>query len=108
MDSMGVTLDDCGIAELAAAVSTLPESIQGGKMTGFADEDIVSLMRQLEICKRQLAALDTPLIVESGERSLHSRGGVGKMVPFLRHTVELRSRSCSRTGSGAVTTRSLI
>ncbi|MFF0637016.1 hypothetical protein ACFYTS_31485, partial [Nocardia sp. NPDC004151] len=62
MDSNGVTLDDCGIAELAAAVATLTESIQGGKMTGFSDEDVVSLMRQVEGCKRQLAALDTCLI----------------------------------------------
>ncbi|MFD7845530.1 DUF222 domain-containing protein [Nocardia sp. NPDC059764] len=89
MDSNGVTLDDCGIAELAAAVSTLSESIQGGKMSGFSDEDIVTLMQRIETCKRQLAALDTPLIVEAGERSLHSRSGAGKMVPFLRHTLGL-------------------
>ncbi|WP_433594076.1 DUF222 domain-containing protein [Nocardia sp. CA-145437] len=89
MDSNGVTLDDCGIAELAAAVATLTGSVQGGKMVEFSDEDVVSLMRQLETCKRQLAALDTPLIIEAGERSLHSRSGAGKMVPFLRHTLGL-------------------
>ncbi|MEU1204011.1 DUF222 domain-containing protein [Nocardia sp. NPDC005825] len=89
MNSMGVTLDDCGIAELAAAVSTLSESMQGGKMSGFSDEDIVTLMQKIETCKRQLAALDTNLIIEAGERSLHSRSGAGKMVPFLRHTLGL-------------------
>ncbi|WP_433594422.1 DUF222 domain-containing protein [Nocardia sp. CA-145437] len=89
MNSMGVTLDDCGIAELAAAVSTLTESLQNGKMSELSDEDVVSLMRQLETCKRQLAALDTRLIIEAGERSLHSRSGAGKMVPFLRHTLGL-------------------
>ncbi|MEU1431027.1 DUF222 domain-containing protein, partial [Nocardia sp. NPDC005746] len=89
MDSNGVTLDDCGIAELAAAVATLTESVRGGEMAGFSDEDVVSLMRQVETCKRQLAALDTCLIIEAGERSLHSRSGAGKMVPFLRHTLGL-------------------
>ncbi|MEU1426642.1 DUF222 domain-containing protein [Nocardia sp. NPDC005746] len=89
MNSMGVTLDDCGIAELAAAVSTLSESMQNGKMSAFSDEDIVTLMQKIETCKRQLASLDTRLIIEAGERSLHSRSGAGKMVPFLRHTLGL-------------------
>ncbi|MEV6095218.1 DUF222 domain-containing protein [Nocardia sp. NPDC051981] len=89
MDSNGVTLDDCGIAELAAAVSTLSDSIQAGKLAEFTDGDVTALMRQLEACKRQLTALDTRLIIEAGERSLHARSGAGKMVPFLRHTLGL-------------------
>ncbi|MFE3753317.1 DUF222 domain-containing protein [Nocardia tengchongensis] len=89
MDSNGVTLDDCGIAELAAAVSTLSNSVQNATMAQFSDEDVVALMQQLEACKRQLAALDTRLIIEAGERSLHTRSGAGKMVPFLRHTLGL-------------------
>ncbi|MGW4353367.1 DUF222 domain-containing protein [Nocardia sp. NPDC004582] len=89
MDSNGVTLDDCGIAELTAAVSTLSESVQTGKLAEFSDGDVVALMQKLEACKRQLAALDTRLISEAGERSLHSRSGAGKMVPFLRHTLGL-------------------
>ncbi|MEU1207855.1 DUF222 domain-containing protein [Nocardia sp. NPDC005825] len=95
MDSNGVTLDDCGIAQLAAAVSTLAESVQNGNLTQFADGDVVALMRQLEVAKRQLSSLDSRLIIEAGERSLHVRDGMHGMVPFLRHTLGLSAHDAS-------------
>ncbi|MGW4352989.1 hypothetical protein ACWELJ_12975 [Nocardia sp. NPDC004582] len=70
MDSNGVKLDQCGIADLVAAVATLSDSIRSGRMARFSDSDVLALMRQLETCKRQLSALDTRLIIEAGERSV--------------------------------------
>ncbi|WP_083913649.1 HNH endonuclease signature motif containing protein [Nocardia concava] len=95
MGSKGKSLDDCGIAELAAAVETLSAVIRPGGLTQFSDSDVVVLMRQLETCKRQLAALDSTLILEASDRSLPEQSGAGKLVPFLRHTLGLSAHDAS-------------
>ncbi|MFE3256418.1 hypothetical protein ACFXPS_27090 [Nocardia sp. NPDC059091] len=58
MNSTGVTLNACGIADLAAAVETLSNSVLHGNLNPFSDSDVVELMQRLETCKRQLSALD--------------------------------------------------
>ncbi|MFE2997423.1 DUF222 domain-containing protein [Nocardia sp. NPDC059246] len=89
MDSKGETLDTCGIAELAAAVETLSNSVLRGNLNPFADGDVVELMQRLESCKRQLSALDSRLIIETCNRSLPASSGVKDVVPFLRQTLGL-------------------
>ncbi|MFE3196076.1 DUF222 domain-containing protein, partial [Nocardia sp. NPDC059240] len=95
MGSIGVTFDNCGIAELAAAVDTLTDAIAHASLTQFADADVVALMQQLETCKRKLSALDSKLIVEASDRSLPETSGAGKLIPFLRHTLGLSAHDAS-------------
>ncbi|MFJ9366460.1 hypothetical protein ACIRRA_18865 [Nocardia sp. NPDC101769] len=70
MNSAGVTLEACGIAELAAVVETLSNSVLHGNLNRFSDADVVELMQRLETCKRQLSALDSRLIIEAANRLL--------------------------------------
>ncbi len=51
MNSMGVTLDTCGIAELATAVEALSNSVLHTNLDAFADSDVVELMQRVETCK---------------------------------------------------------
>lgn len=95
MNSMGVTFNDCGIAELAAAVEALSNTVGHGSLAQFSDADVVALMRQLETCKRQLSALDSKLIIEASDRSLPEASGAGKLIPFLRHTLGLSAHDAS-------------
>ncbi|MTE13832.1 hypothetical protein [Nocardia aurantiaca] len=53
------TLDTCGIAELAAAMAALSESVLHGNLTPFTDGEVVDLMQRLEI--RQLEITKTSL-----------------------------------------------
>ncbi|MFE3260813.1 DUF222 domain-containing protein [Nocardia sp. NPDC059229] len=89
MDSKGETLDTCGIADLAAAVETLSNSVLHGNLNPFSDSDVVELMQRLETCKRQLSALDSRLIIEACNRSLPEGSGAKDVVPFLRQTLGL-------------------
>ncbi|MFE2997584.1 DUF222 domain-containing protein, partial [Nocardia sp. NPDC059246] len=89
MNSTGVTLNACGIADLATAVETLSNSVLHGNLTPFSDADVVELMQRLETCKRQLSALDSRLIIEAANRSLPETSGAGELVPFLRQTLGL-------------------
>ncbi|WP_369633847.1 DUF222 domain-containing protein [Nocardia sp. JMUB6875] len=95
MNSMGVTFNDCGIAELAAAVETLSNTVGHGNLAQFSDPEVIALMQQLETCKRQLSALDSKLIIEASDRSLPEASGAGKLVPFLRHTLGLSAHDAS-------------
>ncbi|GAA2501272.1 HNH endonuclease signature motif containing protein [Nocardia seriolae] len=95
MGSKGFTLDDCGITELVTAVETLSDAILHGDLNAFADGDVVELMKTLETCKRRLSALDSRLIVEARDRSLPENSGAGKLVPFLRHTLNLSAHDAA-------------
>ncbi|MFE3226884.1 DUF222 domain-containing protein [Nocardia sp. NPDC059228] len=89
MDSKGETVDTCGIADLAAAVQSLSNSVLHGNLTPFSDADVVELMQRLETCKRQLSAPDSRLIIEACNRSLPEGSGAKDVVPFLRQTLGL-------------------
>ncbi|WP_186817633.1 DUF222 domain-containing protein, partial [Nocardia seriolae] len=52
-------------------------------------------MKTLETCKRRLSALDSRLIVEARDRSLPENSGAGKLVPFLRHTLNLSAHDAA-------------
>ncbi|MGW5106995.1 DUF222 domain-containing protein, partial [Nocardia sp. NPDC004123] len=95
MNSTGVTLDACGIADLATAVETLSNSVLHGNLTPFSDGNVVELMQRLETCKRQLSALDSRLIIEAANRSLPQTSGAGDLVPFLRQTLGLSKYDAS-------------
>ncbi|MGW5106762.1 DUF222 domain-containing protein [Nocardia sp. NPDC004123] len=95
MNSTGVTLDKCGIAELATAVETLSNSVLNGNLTPLADGEVVELMQRLETCKRQLSALDSRLIIEACNRSLPEGSGAKGVVPFLRQTLGLSKYDAS-------------
>ncbi|MFJ9370826.1 DUF222 domain-containing protein [Nocardia sp. NPDC101769] len=91
MNSKGEGLEDCGIAELAAAVQSLSNS----SLKDFADGDVVELMQRLETCKRQLSALDSRLIIEACDRSLPEGSAAKDVVPFLRQTLGLSKYDAS-------------
>ncbi|MTE13981.1 hypothetical protein [Nocardia aurantiaca] len=96
MGSKGETFDTCGIAELAAAVAALSESVLHGNLTPFSDGEVVALMQRLETCKRRLSALGSRLIIEASNRSLPQASGAGAVVPFLRQILGCRgmTRRC--------------
>ncbi|MGW3545308.1 hypothetical protein ACWDNI_32850 [Nocardia niigatensis] len=89
MNSIGVTLDTSGIAELATAVEALSNSVLHANLDAFAHGDVVELMQRLETCKRQLSALDSRLIIEACDRSLPKGSAAKDVVPFLRQTLGL-------------------
>ncbi|MGW5225455.1 hypothetical protein ACWEP5_10990 [Nocardia niigatensis] len=98
MNSMGVTLDTCGIAEVATVVEALSNSVLHANLDAFADGDVVELMQRLETCKRQLSALDSRLIIEACDRSLPKGSAAKDVVPFLRQTLGLSRYD--RVGAG--------
>ncbi|MFE3002041.1 hypothetical protein ACFXG4_44595, partial [Nocardia sp. NPDC059246] len=95
MNSTGVTLDTCGIADLAAVVENLSDSVLHANLTPLADGEVVELMQRLETCKRQLSALDSRLIIEACNRSLPEGNGAKDVVPFLRQTLGLSKYDAS-------------
>ncbi|MEC3954043.1 DUF222 domain-containing protein [Nocardia sp. CDC153] len=89
MNSKGETLDTTGIGALMTAITNVADTVLHGKLKARTDIDAVEFMRDLEICKRQLAALDSALVIEIAERDLPRKAGVKDVVPFLRQTLGL-------------------
>ncbi|MEC3952367.1 DUF222 domain-containing protein [Nocardia sp. CDC153] len=89
MNSKGETLDSTGIGALMTAITNVADTVLHGKLKARTDIDAVEFMRDLEICKRQLAALDSALVIEIAERDLPRKAGVKDVVPFLRQTLGL-------------------
>ncbi|MEC3919045.1 HNH endonuclease signature motif containing protein [Nocardia sp. CDC160] len=89
MNSKGESLDSTGISALMTAVTNVTDTVVHGGLNRLTDTDVVEFMRRLEICKRQLAALDSVLVIEVSERDLPRKAGVKDAVPFLRQTLGL-------------------
>ncbi|MEC3958721.1 DUF222 domain-containing protein [Nocardia sp. CDC153] len=89
MNSKGETLDSTGIGALMTAITNVTDNALHGGLKPLADIDAVEFMRRLEICKRQLAAVDSALVIEIAERDLPRKAGVKDVVPFLRQTLGL-------------------
>ncbi|MEC3957285.1 DUF222 domain-containing protein [Nocardia sp. CDC153] len=89
MNSKGETLESTGISALMTAITNVADTVLHGKLKARTDIDAVEFMRDLEICKRQLAALDSALVIEIAERDLPRKAGVKDVVPFLRQTLGL-------------------
>ncbi|MEC3914906.1 HNH endonuclease signature motif containing protein [Nocardia sp. CDC160] len=89
MNSKGESLDTTGISALMTAVTNVTDTVAHGGLNRLADTDVVEFMRRLEICKRQLAALDAALVIEVSDRDLPRKAGVKDAVPFLRQTLGL-------------------
>ncbi|MEC3919067.1 HNH endonuclease signature motif containing protein [Nocardia sp. CDC160] len=89
MNSKGETLDSTGIGALMTEVTNVADTVLNGGLNRLTDGDAVEFMRRLEICKRQLAALDSALVIEASERDLPRKAGVKDAVPFLRQTLGL-------------------
>ncbi|MEC3954060.1 DUF222 domain-containing protein [Nocardia sp. CDC153] len=89
MNSKGETLDSTGIGALMTAITNVADNALHGGLKPLADIDAVEFMRRLEICKRQLAAVDSALVIEIAERDLPRKAGVKDVVPFLRQTLGL-------------------
>ncbi|MEC3954341.1 DUF222 domain-containing protein [Nocardia sp. CDC153] len=89
MNSKGETLDSTGIGALMTAITNVADTVLHGKLKARTDIDAVEFLRDLEICKRQLAALDSALVIEIAERDLPRKAGVKDVVPFLRQTLGL-------------------
>ncbi|MEC3916464.1 HNH endonuclease signature motif containing protein [Nocardia sp. CDC160] len=89
MNSKGETLDSTGIGALMTEVTNVADTVLNGGLNRLTDTDVVEFMRRLEICKRQLAALDSALVIEASERDLPRKAGVKDAVPSLRQTLGL-------------------
>ncbi|MEC3917140.1 HNH endonuclease signature motif containing protein, partial [Nocardia sp. CDC160] len=89
MNSKGETLDSTGISALMTVVTNVTDNVLHGGLNHLSDIDVVEFMRRLEICKRQLAALDSALVIEVSDRDLPRKAGVKDAVPFLRQTLGL-------------------
>ncbi|MFE3192322.1 DUF222 domain-containing protein [Nocardia sp. NPDC059240] len=89
MNSKGESLDSCGITALVTAVQNFSTTILHDNLMPISDANFIGMLQQLEICKRQLSALDSRLIIEIGERGLPQSTGAGALVPFLRQTLGL-------------------
>ncbi|MEC3915326.1 HNH endonuclease signature motif containing protein [Nocardia sp. CDC160] len=89
MNSKGESLDSTGVSALMTVVTNVNDNVLHGGLNHLSDIDVVEFMRRLEICKRQLAALDSTLVIEASERDLPRKAGVKDAVPFLRQTLGL-------------------
>ncbi|GAB2551194.1 HNH endonuclease signature motif containing protein [Nocardia heshunensis] len=89
MHSKGDRLDTCGITTLVTAVQQLTDAVQHDGLNSLPDSAFMEFLRDLETCKRQLSALDSPLIIEIANRGLAQSTGAGSLKEFLRQTLGL-------------------
>ncbi|WP_156959878.1 hypothetical protein [Nocardia sp. BMG51109] len=79
-----------GIGERAAGpLHTAVGDLLQLALTPLTDDDVVTLMREVERCARRVTALQHRLLVEADERSLPARFGAKSLKKFLIETLRL-------------------
>lgn len=87
MHSTGGELAEPVTGPLPAAVTALLER----PLTPLSDDEVVSMLREVETCTRQLAAVQHRLLIEAEERALPARAGLKTVKRFMMETLRLSS-----------------
>ncbi|MGW4248248.1 DUF222 domain-containing protein, partial [Nocardia sp. NPDC004722] len=89
MHSKGEVFETSGITQLVTAVHSVATTVRTNGLAILTDAEFTAFLRDLETCKRQLSALDSPLIIAVAERGLPQSTGAGSPKEFLRQTLSL-------------------
>ncbi|MGW4243908.1 DUF222 domain-containing protein [Nocardia sp. NPDC004722] len=89
MHSKGEVFETSGITQLVTAVHSVATTVRSNGLASLTDAEFTAFLRDLETCKRQLSALDSPLVIAIAERGLPQSTGAGSPKEFLRQTLSL-------------------
>lgn len=92
MHSRGRGIADAVTEPLLTAVTDLLAQ----PLTALSDEQVVAVMRQIEMCTRQLATAQHRLLIEAEERGLPAHAGVKTGKRFLMQTLRLSGADAGR------------